>query len=89
MLTAPSAEEIRGFRAKMGWAKPALAEALGVSLRAVEEWEASRSKPFAYLRLALERLDELAKAGSVKSPDPAAKPARSLSAPGPNRLKSK
>lgn len=57
-LTTPTAEEIRAFRGRLGLSQAKLAAVLGVSTRAVEEWEAGRSAPFAYLRLALERLEQ-------------------------------
>ena len=49
-------DELREFRALLGLTQAGLAGALGVSLRAVEEWEGSRNPPPTYLQLALERL---------------------------------
>jgi DNA-binding transcriptional regulator YiaG len=52
-LTAPSAEEIRIYRHAMKLTQAGLAEKLGASTRAVEEWEAGRRVAPAMLRLAL------------------------------------
>lgn len=56
-LTPPSRQEIREARQRLNLTQVAFAEALGVSLRGVEEWEAGRSTPPAYLRLALVALE--------------------------------
>ena len=53
------ADEIREFRAILGLTQAGLAGALGVSLRAVEEWEGRRNPAPTYLQLALERLATL------------------------------
>lgn len=56
-LTPPSPDLIRTFRAAVGLSQVRLAEQLGVSSRAVEEWEAGRRRPSPYLGLALSALD--------------------------------
>jgi transcriptional regulator with XRE-family HTH domain len=53
------ADEVREFRLILGLTQAGLAGALGVSLRAVEEWEGSRNPVPTYLQLALERLATL------------------------------
>jgi transcriptional regulator with XRE-family HTH domain len=50
------ADEVREFRVILGLTQAGLAGVLGVSLRAVEEWEGSRNPVPTYLQLALERL---------------------------------
>lgn len=57
-LKAPTQADLRGFRAEAGLSQVRLAEILGVSRRAVEEWEAERSTPPAYLTFALTYLRE-------------------------------
>ena len=54
---APTPEDLRAFRARHGLSQRALAEALGVSTRGVEDWEGGRRAPAPYLALALERLE--------------------------------
>jgi DNA-binding transcriptional regulator YiaG len=56
--TTPSPAEIKADRQRLGLTQAAFADALGISLRAVEEWEAGRRRAQPYLRLALERLLE-------------------------------
>lgn len=56
-LTPPSPDLIRTFRAAVGLSQVRLAEQLGVSTRAVEEWEAGRRSAPAYLALAFSALD--------------------------------
>lgn len=51
-----SVAAIKAFRAQAGYSQVRFAEALGVSRRTVEEWEAGRSSPPAYLGLALTAL---------------------------------
>lgn len=48
--------EIVAFRRRRRWTQEALSQALGVSKRAVEQWEAGRNPAPAYLRLALAAL---------------------------------
>lgn len=55
-LTPPSATEIKEFRRQHGLSQAALAERLGASTRAVEEWEAARRQPPALLRYAFAAL---------------------------------
>jgi DNA-binding transcriptional regulator YiaG len=57
-LTPITAAEIRAFRAALGISQAGLAEALGMSKRGVEEWEAGRREAPAYLRLALAALNQ-------------------------------
>lgn len=52
-LMPPTATELKLFRSKAGLSQAALAERLGASTRAVEEWEAARRHAPAMLRLAL------------------------------------
>ena len=49
-------EDVRGFRSGLRMSQRQLAGALGISIRAIEEWEGGRRTPPHYLRLALERL---------------------------------
>ncbi len=49
-------DDIRHYRGRLGLSQGALALALGMSKRGVEDWEGGRREPPAYLRLALERL---------------------------------
>jgi DNA-binding transcriptional regulator YiaG len=51
-----TADDLRQFRAEMGWSQMRFAKALGVSRRAVEYWESGRSPSPTYLRLALATL---------------------------------
>lgn len=53
-IIAPA--EVLAFRRRRRWTQEALSQALGVSKRAVEEWEAGRKPPPPYLRLALAAL---------------------------------
>jgi len=57
-LTPPTPAEIKSFRALTGASQANLADDLGISKRAVEEWEAGRRAPPAYLRLALAAIKE-------------------------------
>lgn len=57
-LTPPSPTEIRVFRLQMALTQAALAEALGASTRAVEQWESGRRAPPAMMRLAMAALRE-------------------------------
>lgn len=57
-LTPPSATEIKAFRRAAELSQAALAEKLGVSTRAVEEWEGSRRQAPPMLRLALGAIKE-------------------------------
>jgi len=52
-LTPPTATELKAFRAATGLSQAELAKTLGASKRAVEDWEAARRSPPAFLRLAL------------------------------------
>ena len=52
-LTPPTAVELKTFRSSTGLSQSELANELGVSKRAIEEWEAGRRTPPAFLRLAL------------------------------------
>lgn len=53
-LTVPTPDELRAFRQAVGgWSQAKLAEELGASTRAIEEWEAGRRAPPPFLRLAL------------------------------------
>lgn len=45
---------LRAFRSRAGLSQVALANALGISRRNVEDWERGESKPPVYLRRALE-----------------------------------
>lgn len=47
---------LRAFRSRAGLSQVALANALGVSRRTVEEWEGGRNRPPEYLKLAIEYL---------------------------------
>jgi transcriptional regulator with XRE-family HTH domain len=57
-LVPPVATEIRMFRQKLGLSQAKLAEILGLSTRAVEEWEAGRRTAPAMLRFAFAALNE-------------------------------
>jgi DNA-binding transcriptional regulator YiaG len=59
MISAPSAQEIRLARRRLGLMQREFAELLGVSERAVQGWECGDRRPAAYLRLALERVGAL------------------------------
>lgn len=50
-------DELRSARARLGLSQVGLANTLGISRRTVEEWEAQKSQPPPYLRLALAALD--------------------------------
>jgi DNA-binding transcriptional regulator YiaG len=52
-LSAPGPTEIRVLRQSLGLSQAKLAERIGSSTRAVEEWEAGRRAAPAMLRLAL------------------------------------
>lgn len=52
-ITPPSPAELKAFRKAVGLSQIKLAEALSVSRRNVEDWEAGVSSPPTYLRLAL------------------------------------
>jgi DNA-binding transcriptional regulator YiaG len=52
-MEPPTPDEIRTVRKGLGLTQSSFADALGVSLRTVEEWEAGRNVPPPYLRLAL------------------------------------
>lgn len=52
-------EELRAFRERLGWSLSRLAEALGVDRMTVWKWERGTHAPPPFLRLALERLEEL------------------------------
>lgn len=57
-LAPPTPEQVKAFRMALGGiSQVALAEQLGISRRVVEDWEAGKSKPPAYLRLALQAID--------------------------------
>lgn len=49
-------EYLRSYRASHDLSQRQLADALQISRRTVEDWEAGRREPIAFLRLALERL---------------------------------
>jgi transcriptional regulator with XRE-family HTH domain len=49
-------DELRAFRNRLALSQRALALALRMSTRGIEEWESGRRTPPPYLRLALERL---------------------------------
>lgn len=55
--TTPSPAEIKEARQRLGMTQAAFADALGVSLRTVEDWEGGRRRPAPFLRLALELLE--------------------------------
>lgn len=55
-LTPPTATEIKAFRRAAELSQAALAEKLGASTRAVEDWEGGRRLPPAMLRWALAAL---------------------------------
>lgn len=57
-LTPPSPAELREFRRKTGLSQARLAELLGASTRAVEEWEGGRRLPPPMLRLALGAINQ-------------------------------
>jgi transcriptional regulator with XRE-family HTH domain len=64
-LSPPSPDDLRAFRKAMGgWSQAQLATALGASTRGVEEWEAGRREPPAFLGLALAALN----AGIAQAP---------------------
>lgn len=44
-LTPPRPEEVRAFRKTKGWTQAQMAEAFGVSTRAVETWESRKVDP--------------------------------------------
>lgn len=52
MSLAPvTAQEVRAFRQGQGWTQQAMADALAVSKRAVEQWEGGQNVPPPMLRL--------------------------------------
>lgn len=57
-LQPPAATEIKLFRLKVGMTQAQMAECLGASTRAVEEWEAGRRAAPAMLRLAFAAINE-------------------------------
>lgn len=55
--TSPTPEEVRDWRARMGWTLDEAAERLGVDRQTVHRWEAGTRATDARLRLAMERLE--------------------------------
>lgn len=52
--------EVRAFRERLGWTLDRLAEALGVDRMTVWRWETEARRAPPYLRLALERVEQIA-----------------------------
>ena len=61
-----SADDVKLWRSAMDLTQERLARALGVSVGTIAQWESGRSFTPPYLRLALERLEQL----EVKRADP-------------------
>lgn len=57
-LTPPMPEEIRAFRQATGLSQAEMAQLLGASKRAVEEWEAGRRVALPMLRLAMAAIND-------------------------------
>lgn len=70
-LYPPTMTELKLFRSTFGLSQAALAERLGASTRAVEEWEAGRRQPPAMLRLALAAIKADLKPWSALEPSSA------------------
>lgn len=54
--TPLAAADVVAFRRRLGVSQTELASSLGVSMRGIQEWEAGRREPPAYLRLAMAAL---------------------------------